>query len=596
MGENVESIIPSHEHEDHDSNENLSDDEDIDVFKIDDEIDFKRIEFVSLSESDLKLYHFSSRKMAFEFYNAYAEKRGFAGRKWNTVKNIQGVVSQQTFVCYKQGYRLDKHLKRTDRKKEPRAMTRFGCDAFFRVWLLTDTGRWHVKALSNDHSHEMLAPQFVGMFPAHRKMDECELMQMNTMRDAGIGVTQIYGLVVNQSGGYERKLQSRDSNMFWRHTVDAEAFDATYRRNKYMCPLVVFAGVNHHNQTIVFGSGLIANETEETNATSNISNPRFTSKFRWCMLGDYDVARFRSKWDELVSEFDLHGNQWVRDLYEKRKMWATTHIRGNFFAGFRTTSRCEGMHSQVGRYVHYRNNLTEFLKHFSRYLAYIRQRDVEADFESIIGDPVLQTTFEAIERDAAKFYTGKVFLLFRPVLERASGVKVVSCEQTPNCLRYVVTSKRSRQARQWFVSVEPSALEFKCSCLQMESMGIPCEHIVVLLHYLEINELPAGRSDPNLDLSKEVVRELLSKLRYSCIPSVGETLNENDGADEDGGVRDPARVRTKGCGSRHTNGSVKVTRRTTCCSICQRPGHNKKTCPRRGAEGNGGTSTIMEEG
>ncbi|KAJ1405895.1 MULE transposase domain [Sesbania bispinosa] len=228
-----------------------------------------------------------------------------------------------------------------------------------------------------------------------------------------------------------------------------------------MSPLVVFARVNHHNQTIVFGSGLIANKTEETyvwllkqfaeamkgklpssvitngdlsmrtlirfvfleahhrlcawnllrNATSNISNPRFTTKFRRCMLGDYDVGRFRLKWNELIDEFNLHENQWV------------------------------------GRYVHYRNNLTEFLKLFSLYLAYTRQRELEADFDSIIGDPVLQTNVEDIE-------------------------------------------SRSCSTHQWYVSMEPCTREFKCSCLRMKSIGIPGEHVAALLNYLEIKKLP----------------------------------------------------------------------------------------------------------
>ncbi|RYR14612.1 hypothetical protein Ahy_B04g071242 [Arachis hypogaea] len=42
------------------------------------------------------------------------------------------------------------------------------------------------------------------------------------------------------------------------------AFDVTYRKNKYMCPLVVFSGVNHHNQTIEFAVALVANENEQT--------------------------------------------------------------------------------------------------------------------------------------------------------------------------------------------------------------------------------------------------------------------------------------------------------------------------------------------
>ncbi|KAJ1427412.1 FAR1 DNA-binding domain [Sesbania bispinosa] len=553
--------IPTNDGEEDDSNENSIEDDGVDVYKIDNEMDLKKVPFYSLGEDELKMYHFKCLDVAFEFYNSYAEKRGFAARKWNVVKNKCGEKTHQTFVCFKEGFRQKKHLKRLNCKREPRAMARCGCEAFFRVRFFSDTGRWHVKAFSDDHNHELLGQQFVGMLPAHRKMDECDLLQMNSMRDAGIGVTQIYGLGANQSGGYERmafrkrdmyneiekqrrmqvsdvrsafsylrELKSRESEMFWRHTVDAEG--------------------------------------------------RLEHLF-W----------FRSKWEELVNEFHLQSNEWVRELYDKRKMWATAHIRGNFFAGFRTTSRCEGMHSQVGR-----------------------QREMEADFESIIGEPILQTSFEGIERSAAKFYTRKLFFLFRPVLERASGVKVTACEQTSNCLIYIVTYKR------------------------MESMGIPCEHIVILLHYLEINELPeslilqrwtknakqcvgettamgsvwrsnvmsllfecyevcnlAGRSDPNLDLAKQTIRELLQKLRQSSIPSRGQAANGNDGQDDEGNVRDPARARTKGCGTRQMATGVRGNRRTTCCSICQGPRHNKKTCPLRRPEGNDVTSTIRED-
>lgn len=87
---------------------------------------------------------------------------------------------------------------------------------------------------------------------------------------------------------YLEGLRRNDDMMFFRHTVDEEgrlehlfwcdghsrgdylifgdvmAFDATYRKNKYLCPFVVFSRVNHHNQSIVFGAGLVTNEKEET--------------------------------------------------------------------------------------------------------------------------------------------------------------------------------------------------------------------------------------------------------------------------------------------------------------------------------------------
>jgi hypothetical protein len=171
------------------------------------------------------------------------------------------------------------------------------------------------------------------------------------------------------------------------------------KKKKYLCPVVVFSGVNHHNQSIVFAAAIVVKETNETygwllerfleamggkspisvitdgdnamrnaikkvfpkarhrlcawhlirNATANVKNLQFVTKFKQCMLGDFDVSEFELRWDKMVAEFGLENNIWVYELYSKREMWATAHIRGNFFAGFRTTSRCEGLHSEFGK-------------------------------------------------------------------------------------------------------------------------------------------------------------------------------------------------------------------------------------------------------
>lgn len=96
------------------------------------------------------------------------------------------------------------------------------------------------------------------------------------------------------------------------------------------------------------------------NTTSNIKNSKFVSKFKQCMLGDFYVDEFESRWNVMSNEFQLQHNSWIRELYEKRRMWATTHIRGEFFAGFLTTSRCEGLHSKFGKHVSILSNLFDF--------------------------------------------------------------------------------------------------------------------------------------------------------------------------------------------------------------------------------------------
>src|SRR4051812_46377425 len=76
------------------------------------------------------------------------------------------------------------------------------------------------------------------MLPPHRRMKELDTVQMNDMLKGGIGPSQFYASMTNQAGGYER--------------------------NKYHCPLVVFSGVNNHNNNVILVGAIVANEKEET--------------------------------------------------------------------------------------------------------------------------------------------------------------------------------------------------------------------------------------------------------------------------------------------------------------------------------------------
>jgi hypothetical protein len=225
------------------------------------------------------------------------------------------------------------------------------------------------------------------------------------------------------------------------------------------------------------------------NACTNVGKKQFVRKFKQCMLGDHDVGEFKAKWQKMVYEFGLEDHKWVKEMYDKRHMWATAHIRGNFFAGFRTTSRCEGLYAQFGRYVNYQNNLLEFLNQFFRCLNYMRYSELEADFGSVHGEPVLETPLPLIEKAAGEVYTREVFLLFQPVLRRACTCTVVESRQAVSQYFYTVM-KYPKEHVEWQVSFCPSNLQFKCSCERLESLGIVCEHVVAVLVYLNIVTLP----------------------------------------------------------------------------------------------------------
>ncbi|XP_052108192.1 protein FAR1-RELATED SEQUENCE 5 [Arachis duranensis] len=383
--------------------EDFSDDnfyENWDGRSIDGIADVGSLNLKSLTVDEIKLLHFPDLNVAFSFYNFYAKMNGFSARRSKLRRNVNGDVTQQSFVCFRQGFReVKSYDESSQRKREPKPETRCGCQAEMRVHVHIDTGRWIVTYFQEVHNHEMLADELTFMLPGHRKMDASAIDQMNMMLKVGIKTPQIYASFVNTAGGFHnvpflkrdmynqidkqrrllggdamaclKFLQSTakdDSGMFVRYLADKEdrlvhlfwsdkcsqldyhifgdvlAFDATYRKNKYMCPLVVFSGVNHHNQTIVFAAALISNENEDTytwllqqflecmngkapqcvitdghgamkkaiesvlpsayhrlcawhlirNATANLGNPTFTSEFKRCMLFDYEISEFHA--------------------------------------------------------------------------------------------------------------------------------------------------------------------------------------------------------------------------------------------------------------------------------------------------------------
>ncbi|RYQ90632.1 hypothetical protein Ahy_B09g096681 isoform A [Arachis hypogaea] len=481
------------------------------------------IEFWNIRDEDVCHFHFSDVNIAFEFYNRYARTKSFSARKNRTRKSHAGALKLKNFVCHREGFKPQNNYGIGNLKRKHTPETRCGCSAMMEIRVDAPSGRWFISYFSDKHNHPLLDPRLTGLLPGHRFMFEADIGHMVNMKKGGISVRQIYRALANQTGGYD----------------DVLAFDATYRKNKYMCPLVVFFGVNHHNQTIIFAAALICDEEKDTyrwllqqlkvamngkapvsvitdgdlsmkftiekefpnahhrlcawhlirNATSNIGKPLFTSMFKNCMLGDYEIDVFRQKWFEMVEGFGIENKNWVLDMHKKRHSWATAHIRGKFFAGFRTTSRCEGLNSIIAKYVNSRYNLVEFIQHFNPCVDHIRWKEVQADLASVNGRPSMQTCFQQLKRSAANVYTLSIFHMFQPILVRAASMKVINMRQTGSYVIYSVGLDRMPN-EMWRVFCCDIEMEFNCLCMRMESFGIPCEHIVCVLVHEDIEELP----------------------------------------------------------------------------------------------------------
>ncbi|KAF1864606.1 hypothetical protein Lal_00039236 [Lupinus albus] len=188
---------------------------------------------------------------------------------------------------------------------------------------------------------------------------------------------------------------------------DVLAFDGTYGRNKYKFSVVIFSGVNHHKQTTIFAVGIVSNEIEESyvwllgnfleamngkhpmcvitdgdlsmkngikrvfptahhrlcawhicnNARKNVKKNNFHKDFKKVLYADVEIDDFNMMWEELIVKQGLHNNVWASQIFDCGSMWARSYIRGKFYTGLHTTSRCEGLHSQMGRWTKKANNI-----------------------------------------------------------------------------------------------------------------------------------------------------------------------------------------------------------------------------------------------
>ncbi|XP_015580455.2 protein FAR1-RELATED SEQUENCE 5-like isoform X1 [Ricinus communis] len=265
---------------------------------------------------------FESEEAAKAFYNSYARRVGFSTRvSMSRRSRRDGAIIQRSFVCAKEGFRIDKD-KPADphiRVKRPRAETRVGCKAMLVV-KIQDSGRWAISAFVKEHNHDLVPPDKVHCLRSHRHVSGSAKSLIDTLQGAGIGPSGIMSALIKEYGGisnvgfterdcrnymrssrqrtlggdtqvlldYLRNKQAENpaffyavqgdedqcmSNIFWADPTartnytyfgDTVTFDTTYRSNRYRLPFAPFTGVNHHGQPILFGCALLINESEES--------------------------------------------------------------------------------------------------------------------------------------------------------------------------------------------------------------------------------------------------------------------------------------------------------------------------------------------
>ena len=320
---------------------------------------------------------------------------------------------------------------------------------------------------------------------------------------------------------------------------DVLAFDTTYRTNVYRKPLVVMAGINNHFKTCIFACALLSDEVVETyewvlttfmeamngekpcsiltdgdramrqaickvipsarhrlcswhlcrNVVSHVQSKNFAHGFSRCMSQKTSVEQFEVDWERLVRDCGLESHDWVSNLHSNRSRWAESYLRGHFFGGMRATQRCEKMNAFLKSYLYDKMRLYEFVRAFELAIAWLRNSNAEDGAKTENTSIVPTTQFVAIEKHAAEVYTRNIFMMVRKQLKRQGLYFKVDVVSMPERTKYYL-GKYDCPERVWIVEVNNESMQMECTCMKLESKGVPCCHIFRVMVLQNMKQIP----------------------------------------------------------------------------------------------------------
>ena len=379
--------------------------------------------------------------------------------------------------------------------------------------------------------------------------------------------------------------ESRLANLFWTDSQsrldyecfgDVVAFDTTYKTNVYKKPLVILVGVNHHRQTIVFGFGLLVDETVDTytwvlqnmlvamnnktpisvvtdgdkamskaiktvfpksrhrlcvwhlerNAFANLHDKEVYESFIRCMVRYVTPDGFEDMWKKMVDNHNLHNHEWLLEMYAKKMKWAEAYMRGHFFSGCRSTQRCEAMNAFLNRFLDRKTRLYELFQQVDRALSRIRHNEMGADFSSNYTEPILITGLAEIEKHAATIFTREIFSMVQEELLNEQKYIVLYYIDKEGYRTYTLSQYASSDSR-WEVVYCQVDQSMKCSCLLFESYGYPCGHLFAIMKVEHLKQIPptcimtrwlkTAKSDLPCKLESQMSPDIIRMARFSAL-------------------------------------------------------------------------------
>ncbi|KAE8732124.1 hypothetical protein F3Y22_tig00002237pilonHSYRG00354 [Hibiscus syriacus] len=445
---------------------------------------------------------FCSHDQAWYFYKGFVKEHGFSARKGTTRLDVEGNVKTHKFCCSKEGA-----VSKTD-------------------------------------------------------IDEA-----TTLKEVGVGTSQVMNYLTQQAWGYHnvgfrhkdlynalqrgkaKEIVDGDVNAliayfdYKKHVdpSDVILFDTTYKDNLYGRPIMPIVDVNHHHNTIVFATAIIADETSQSfewvlqnfleammnkspisvvtdgdkamqraiksiipytkhilcswhlshNAQANIGDPKFTAAFSKCMASWWTTEEFDIQWRSVILEFNVKKHPWVIEKGNTRHLWAQEYLTDHFFVNIRSTERCEPMNASLAIALKHKKTYLDVVRAIEDGISRMRMNELKADYLSSHTKPFQITKLVDLESHTVEIFTLESFRAFQDELLRETLYRIEEEIQSlsDECQHYIL-SKYKEKNRTFEISFDSCTETLIYSYKKFEIVGLSCRYQLHILKHLDYTYLP----------------------------------------------------------------------------------------------------------
>lgn len=336
-----------------------------------------------------------------------------------------------------------------------------------------------------------------------------------------------------------------DDNMVsdYDHFGDVVCLDTVCRADKNCLPFVQFVGVNNHKQVVIFSAALLYDDTVQSykwlfqtflesmsgkkpkailtdqdaaiveainsvlpetdhrictwqmcqNALKHLNHivkdtESFANDFKSCIYDQKDEDGFVYAWGNMLDNYGLQQNDWLKWMFREREKWAVVYGRNTFFVDRKGSHLVESLFHDLRNYLYSDIDVLDFVKYFERVVDEQRYKEIEANDEMNRCMPRLMGNVILLKH-ASDVYTPRAFEVFQRGYEKCLNIVVNQCSENGPLFEYKTNIfGKSREHTVTFNSSDDVVI---CSCKKFNSVGFLCSHALKVLDHMNIKVVPS---------------------------------------------------------------------------------------------------------